>query len=87
MTGEIKINLFLSDGKAKVWRKTGTANDPKYTTSSVKHGGGSVMAWECMAVSGTGPLNFNDDLGPIPFLPFSPSPFPYPSVLHVHVKG
>ncbi len=56
------MNLYLSDGKAKVWRKKGTANDPKHTASSVKHGGGGVMAWACMAVSGTGPLNFTDDL-------------------------
>ncbi len=39
-----------------------TANDPKHTTSSVKHGGGGVMAWACMAVSGTGSLSFTDDL-------------------------
>ncbi len=43
-------------------RKKATANVPKHTASSVKHGGGGVMAWTCMAVSGTGPLNFTDDL-------------------------
>ncbi len=47
-------------GKQKCGEKKGTANDPKHKASSVKHGGGCVMA--CMAVSGTGPLNFTDDL-------------------------
>ncbi len=61
-TDETQINLYLTDGKAKVWRKKGTANDPKHTTSSVKHGGGAIMVWTCMAVSGTDPLNVNDDL-------------------------
>ncbi len=56
------MDLYLSNGKAKVWRKKRTAKDPKHTASSVKHGGGGVMAWACMAVSGTGPLNFTDDL-------------------------
>ncbi len=56
------MNLYLSDGKAKMWRKTGTANDPKHTASSVKNGGGGVITWACMAASGTGPLNFTDDL-------------------------
>ncbi len=37
------MNLYLSDGKAKMWRKKGTANDPKHTASSVKHGGGMDM--------------------------------------------
>ncbi len=36
--------------------------DPKHTVSSVKHGGGVVMAWAYMTVSGTGPLIFTDDL-------------------------
>ncbi len=27
-----------------------------------KHGGGGVMAWACMAVSGTGSLDFTEDL-------------------------
>ena len=31
------------------WRKKGTALDPKHTTLSLKHGGGSVMAWACIA--------------------------------------
>ncbi len=49
-------------GKQKCGEKKGTANNPKHTVSSVKHGGGVVMAWACMAVSGTGPLIFTDDL-------------------------
>ncbi len=48
------MNLYLSDGRAKVWRRKGTANDPKRTASSVKHCGGGV--------SGTPPLIFTDDL-------------------------
>uniref|UniRef100_A0A8C5LQH4 Tc1-like transposase DDE domain-containing protein n=1 Tax=Leptobrachium leishanense TaxID=445787 RepID=A0A8C5LQH4_9ANUR len=38
------------------------AHDPKHTTSSVKHGGGSVMVWACMAANGTGSLVFIDDV-------------------------
>ena len=45
------MNLYQSDGKAKVWRK-GSVHDPKHTSSSVKHGGGSIMAWACMVASG-----------------------------------
>ena len=39
-TDEMKINIYQSDGKSKVWRRKETAQDPKHTTLSVKHGGG-----------------------------------------------
>ncbi len=42
------MNIYLSDGNAKMWRKKGTAKDPKHTASSVKHGGDGVMTWACM---------------------------------------
>ena len=54
-TDETKINLDQSDEKDKVWRKKGSAHD-SHTSSSVKHGGRSVMAWACMATSGVGSL-------------------------------
>ena len=43
-TDETQIYLYQNDGKRRVWRREGTAQDPKHITSSVKHGGGSVMA-------------------------------------------
>ena len=61
-TDETKINSYQSNGKRRVWRRKGTAHDPKHTTSSVKHVGGSVMAWPCMAANGTGSLVFIDDV-------------------------
>lgn len=36
-----------------VKQETKTAHNAKHTTLSVKHGRGSVMAWACMAASGT----------------------------------
>ena len=59
---ETKINLYQNDGKRRVLRREGTAHDPKHPTSSVKHGGDSVMAWACMAANGTGSLVFIDDV-------------------------
>lgn len=44
------------------WRRKRIAHDPKHTTSFVKQGECSVMAWACTAASGTGPLVFIDDL-------------------------
>lgn len=40
----------------KVWRRGDTAHDLKQTTSSVKHGGGNIMAQACTTVSGAGSL-------------------------------
>ena len=57
-----KINLYQSDGKAKVWRKKGSAHNLKHTSSSVQHGGGSVMASPCISASGVGSLIFIDDV-------------------------
>ena len=42
-TDETKINLYQSDVKCKVWRRANTADDPRNTNSSVKHGGGNVI--------------------------------------------
>ncbi|KAL7885075.1 hypothetical protein AOLI_G00078450 [Acnodon oligacanthus] len=43
-----------------MWRKKASSQDPKHTSSSVKRGGGGVMARACTAASGTGPLIFID---------------------------
>lgn len=44
-TDNSQINLDQSDGKRRVWRRKGTAHYPMCTVSSVKHGGGNLMAW------------------------------------------
>ena len=46
---ETKIELFGLNDKSHVWKKPG--NIP-----SVKHGGGSIMLWECFSAAGTGKL-------------------------------
>ena len=55
---EFWTKVLWADGledctRVKVWIKEGNAHDPKRTASSVKHGGGGVMAWACTAASGT----------------------------------
>jgi len=59
---DTKTNLYQNDGKRNIWRREGTAPDPEHSTSSVKPAGGSVMAWACMAASGTGSLVSIDDV-------------------------
>lgn len=61
-TDESKFNIFGSDGRQLVWRKDKTAMDKKHLTPTVKHGGGNVMVWGCMAASGAGQLVFIDDI-------------------------
>ncbi|GFW90045.1 transposable element Tc1 transposase [Trichonephila clavipes] len=59
---ESKFNIFGSDGRRMVWRKPNTSHHPKHTIPTVKHGGGSVMVWGCMAASGVGKLVFIDGI-------------------------
>lgn len=55
---ESKFNMFRSDGKTMVWRKTTEEFDPKCTVPTVKHSGGGVMVWGCFARNGVGVLCF-----------------------------
>ncbi|GFV32767.1 transposable element Tc1 transposase [Trichonephila clavipes] len=59
---ESKFNIFGSDGRRTVWRKPNTVLDPKNLRPTVKHGGGSVMVWGCMASNGVGNLVFIDGI-------------------------
>ncbi|KAH8270914.1 hypothetical protein KR026_004632 [Drosophila bipectinata] len=59
---ESKFNLFGSDGRKYVWRRANTELDPKNLKPTVKHGGGHVMVWACMAASGVGNLVFIDGI-------------------------
>lgn len=57
-TDESKYNIFGSDGRGKVWRRPNELLRMKNIVSTVKHGGGNVMVWGCMAASGVGKLHF-----------------------------
>uniref|UniRef100_A0AAZ3QN80 Tc1-like transposase DDE domain-containing protein n=1 Tax=Oncorhynchus tshawytscha TaxID=74940 RepID=A0AAZ3QN80_ONCTS len=46
---ETKIELFGLNAKHHVWKTPGTI-------PTVKHGGGSIMLWECFSAAGTGRL-------------------------------
>ncbi|GFW11119.1 transposable element Tcb1 transposase [Trichonephila clavipes] len=59
---ESKFNIFGSDGRQYVWRKPNTELEKQHFTPTVKHGGGSVLVWDCMAANGTGKLCFIDDI-------------------------
>ncbi|GFV46016.1 transposable element Tc1 transposase [Trichonephila clavipes] len=59
---ESNFNIFGSDGRRMVWRKPNTSYHPKHTTPTVKHGGGSVMVWGCVAALGMGKPVFIDGI-------------------------
>ena len=53
---ETNMELFGRNEKRYVWHKPNTAHQAKNTISTVKHGGGSIMLWECFSSAGTGAL-------------------------------
>jgi transposase len=57
---ETKINLFGSDGRVNVWRKSGTRYESRNLKASVKHGGRSIMAWGCFSSKGVGKIALID---------------------------
>ncbi|KAK2583956.1 hypothetical protein KPH14_001215 [Odynerus spinipes] len=59
---ESKFNIFQNSGRILVWRKPNTKFEPKNLQSTVKHGGGGVLVWGCMAASGIGELVFIEDI-------------------------
>jgi hypothetical protein len=59
---ETKIELFRHNDHCYVWRKKREACKPKTTIPTVKHGGGSIMLWGCIAAGGAGALHEIDDI-------------------------
>lgn len=59
---ESKFNLFGCDGKVLVYRKPNTELEERNMVPTVKHGGGGVLVWGCMAASGVGNLVFINGL-------------------------
>ncbi len=56
-----KIHLFGSNGVNRVWRQPGEENKDKCVLSTVKHGGGCVIVWDCMSAASTGELQFIEE--------------------------
>ena len=53
---ESKFDLFGSDGRQMVWRRSHEAMRPDCLKQTVKHGGGSLMVWGAMSSGGVGNL-------------------------------
>ena len=47
---------IFSDGPVRVWRFSNERYEITNTISTVKHGGGGVIVWECFSGRGLGPL-------------------------------
>uniref|UniRef100_A0A8D0A2J4 Transposase Tc1-like domain-containing protein n=1 Tax=Sander lucioperca TaxID=283035 RepID=A0A8D0A2J4_SANLU len=61
-TDEVKIELFGRNEQRYVWRRKGTEFNEKNLCPAVKHGGGSIMLWGCIAASGTGNISRNSQI-------------------------
>ncbi|GFU19516.1 transposable element Tcb2 transposase [Trichonephila clavipes] len=49
---ENKFEIFTPPSIRKIWRKNKTALEPKNVLPTLKHGGGNVMVWGCVAHNG-----------------------------------
>ena len=54
---ESKFNLQGSDGRCYIRRPRGEKYNPRYTTATVKYGGGNIMVWGCFSGHGIGPIH------------------------------
>ncbi|GFV57860.1 transposable element Tcb2 transposase [Trichonephila clavipes] len=55
-----KRRLEFAMNIRKIWRKNKTASEPKNVLPTLKHGGGNVIVWRCVAHNGAGNLAFID---------------------------
>lgn len=46
---ESRFLLYVTDGRARVWRQRNTAYTPRNIMPTVPYGGGSVMVWGCVS--------------------------------------
>ncbi|GFV05815.1 transposable element Tcb2 transposase [Trichonephila clavipes] len=58
---ESKFEIFTPPNIQKIWRKNKTAVEPQNVLPTLKHGGGNVMVWGCVAHNGAGNLEFIDN--------------------------
>lgn len=58
---ESKYNLRGNDGRLFVRRPKGKRLDPKYTSKTVKFGGGNIKVWGCFSGQGMGPIHVIKD--------------------------
>ncbi|GFX05929.1 transposable element Tcb1 transposase [Trichonephila clavipes] len=58
---ESKFEIFTPASIRKIWRKNKTALELKNVLPTLKHGGGNVMVWRCVAHNGVGNLAFIDN--------------------------
>ncbi|GFT50070.1 transposable element Tcb2 transposase [Trichonephila clavipes] len=56
-----KFDIFTSPSIRKIWIKNKTALEPKNVLFILKHGGGKVMVWGCVAHNGANNLVFIDN--------------------------
>ena len=59
-TDESRFNMYHSDGRHRVWRRTGERFADANVARRVAHGGGGVMVWAGIAHGQRTPLHFID---------------------------